>query len=101
MYCAVIKLANRKDRGANKDQMLIPGGKAGVWIAGSLGLLVVVAGIVLSLIPPAESTNKWMFETKLVAGTVLSVVLGLVLYLRGARQKARELSSSAGSSSPR
>jgi glutamate:GABA antiporter len=101
MYCAVIKLANRRDRGASKDQMLIPGGKAGVWIAGSLGLLVVVAGIVLSLIPPAESTNKWMFETKLVAGTVLSVVLGLVLYLRGARQKARELSSSgAGSSTP-
>jgi glutamate:GABA antiporter len=90
MYGAAIRLAYRKDRGANQNQMLIPGGKTGVWLAGSLGLLVVLAGIVLSLIPPAETVNKWIFETKLVSGTVFSLVLGVVLYLRGARQKARE-----------
>lgn len=90
MYGAAIKLAYRKDRGASANQMLIPGGKFGVWLAGSLGLLVVVAGIVLSLIPPAETANKWIFETKLVSGTAFSLALGLVLYYRGARQKARE-----------
>jgi amino acid transporter len=89
MYAAAIKLAYRKDRGANANAVLIPGGKLGVWIAGLLGMLVVMGGIVLSLIPPAESVDKWMFVEKLVLGTVVSILLGLILYYRGARAKAR------------
>src|SRR5580704_9224948 len=91
MYAAAIKLAYRKDRGANANAVLIPGGKLGVWIAGLLGMLVVMGGIVLSLIPPAESVNKGMFVEKLVLGTVASILLGLILYYRGVRAKAREI----------
>lgn len=90
MYGAVIKLAYRKDRGASQDAVLIPGGKVGVWIVGSLGFLVVLAGIVLSFIPPGESENKLAFEATLVAGTFCFVALGLILYFRGARAKTRE-----------
>ena len=90
MYAAVIKLAYRKDRAANPEAVLIPGGRVGVWIAGLMGLAVVVGGIALSLIPPGESSNKWIFEMKLVGGTAASVAIGLVLYFRGARAKARE-----------
>jgi amino acid transporter len=91
MYAAAIKLAYRKDRGANANAVLIPGGKLGVWIASLLGMLVVMGGIVLSLIPPAESVDKGMFIEKLVLGTVASILLGLILYYRGARAKAREI----------
>jgi amino acid transporter len=90
MYAAAIKLAYRKDRAADENAVLIPGGKIGVWIAGSLGFLVVLGGIGLSLIPPGETTNKWLFEAKLVGGTVLAVLVGLTLYFRGAREKSRE-----------
>jgi amino acid transporter len=90
MYAGVIKLAGRKDRGANGHAVLIPGGTPGVWIAGGLGLLVTVAGIVLSLVPPGETPNKLVFEIKLVSGTVATVVIGLALYLRGARAKESE-----------
>lgn len=90
MYAACIKLAYRKDRDENESAVLIPGGKLGVWIAGGLGLVVVVAGIALSFIPPGESTNKLAFEAKLVGGTVLSILLGLGLYFRGAREKSKE-----------
>ena len=38
-------------------------------------------------IPPGDTSSKFLFETKLVAGTVLSILLGLILYYRGARQK--------------
>ena len=89
MYAAVIKLAYRADRGSNSDAVLIPGGRTGVWIAGMLGFLVVLAGIVLSLIPPGEAENKWVFEGKLAGGTAVAVAVGLVLYARGARSKAR------------
>lgn len=90
MYGAAIKLAYRKDRASSRDAVLIPGGKLGVWIVGSLGFVVVLAGIVLSFIPPGESQNKLAFEATLVAGTFCFVALGLVLYFRGARAKARE-----------
>lgn len=92
MYVAAIKLAYRKDRTANSRAVLIPGGKAGVWIAGAMGFLVTSLGIVLSFIPPGESTNKALFVTKLVVGTGVTILLGLILYWRGTRQKSRELS---------
>jgi amino acid transporter len=90
MYAAVIKLAYRPDRRASESAVLIPGGKFGVWLAGSLGFVVVLGGIALSLIPPGESSNKWLFEAKLIGGTLGAVMIGLVLFLRGVREKSRE-----------
>jgi glutamate:GABA antiporter len=89
MYGAAIKLAGRPDRKTNAHAALIPGGKFGVWVASLLGFAVVIGGIALSFIPPAEAEHKWLFETKLVAGTFGGVLLGLLLYWRGARAKAR------------
>jgi amino acid transporter len=90
VYAAVIRLSYRADRAENKDAVLIPGGKFGVWLAGSLALAVVFIAIVLSFVPPGESTNKWLFELKLVGGTFFGIIFGLVLYYRGARAKRRE-----------
>jgi len=87
MYAAAMKLANRPDRKENSSAVLIPGGRFGVWLAGSLGFLVVLLGIVLSLIPPGETQNKLLFEGKLVGGTGLFVLIGLMLYWRGSREK--------------
>jgi len=87
MFAAVFKLAARKDRAENAHAILVPGGKAGLWLSGGLGFLVVLLGIVVSLIPPGDSTNKVLFEMELVVGTVGSILLGLVLYWRGARSK--------------
>ncbi len=99
MYAAAIKLAGCKDRTVNAHAVLIPGGKIGVWIAGGLGFLITLGGIVLSFVPPGESENKIVFSIKLVSGTVIAVALGLVLYYRGAREK--RLASSQGASSGR
>jgi amino acid transporter len=93
MYAAVIKLAGREDRRQNVHAVLIPGGKIGVWIAGGLGFLVTSAGIVLSFVPPGETTNKYVFSAKLIGGTVVAIGFGLVLYYRGVRQKSAESSN--------
>jgi amino acid transporter len=87
MFAAVIKLARRKDRNENPHAVLVPGGMPGVWITGSLGFLVVLVGILVSLVPPGDSSNKLGFELKLIAGTAGSILLGLILYWRGARAK--------------
>jgi amino acid transporter len=91
MFAAVIKLAGRRDRKENTHAVLVPGGNTGVWICGSLGFIVVLIGIAVSLIPPGDSMNKLGFEMKLVLGTGVSVLLGLMLYWRGARAKQAEL----------
>jgi amino acid transporter len=90
MYASAIRLAYRKDRTTTPGAVLIPGGVVGVWIASLLGIFVVIGGIVLSFIPPDESANKFLFVSKLIIGTVASVLFGLALYYRGARAKARE-----------
>jgi amino acid transporter len=87
MFGAVIKLAYRKDRTENPHAVLVPGGRTGTWICGSLGFVVVLIGIAVSLVPPGDSANKLGFELKLVGGTVASILFGLVLYWRGARSK--------------
>ena len=90
MFAAAIKLYGRPDRALNKQAVLIPGGKLGVWILSIIGFLIVLVGIVVSLVPPGESTNKLGFELRLVGGTVAAIALGLILYFRGARSKASE-----------
>jgi glutamate:GABA antiporter len=90
MYAAVIKLAYRPDR-ATSTAALIPGGKTGVWIAGSMGFIVVLASIILSVVPPGETANKLLFEVKLIGGTGFGLLLGVMLFLRGARTKAHEI----------
>jgi len=87
MYAAVIKLAYRKDREANKRAVLIPGGRVGVWIAGTLGFAVTLLSIIVAVIPTAEVEHVWGFELKLLGTTVVAVGIGLFLYARGARSK--------------
>jgi amino acid transporter len=87
MFAAVIKLAGRRDRKENPHAVLVPGGLTGVWISGGLGFVVVLIGIAVSLVPSGDAATKLGFELKLVAGTGASVLLGLILYWRGARQK--------------
>lgn len=87
MFAAVIKLSSRKDRKENAHAVLVPGGIAGTWICGGLGFAVVLLGIIVSLVPPGDSSNKIGFEIKLIGGTMISILLGLVLYWRGVRTK--------------
>jgi glutamate:GABA antiporter len=87
MFAAVLKLSNRNDRIENPHTVLIPGGKIGLWLSGVLGFVVVLIGIFVSLVPPGETVGKWSFELRLVGGTGVSILIGLILYWRGAHSK--------------
>jgi amino acid transporter len=88
MYAAAIKLAYRPERASQRDAALIPGGKTGVWIAGSLGFTVTLLSIVLAFIPSMDVSNKALYVVEIVVGTLVAMGLGVMLYMRGARQKA-------------
>jgi hypothetical protein len=94
MFAAVIKLVDRPDRRNNPHAVLIPGGKFGVWLAAGVGLVIVFAAMLISAVPPGDSANKFLFEVKLLVGTIGAMLLGLILYWRGARAKRAEESSS-------
>jgi glutamate:GABA antiporter len=93
MFAAVIKLVNRPDRRTNPHAVLIPGGKIGVWLTAGIGFLIALVCMVISLVPPGDSTNKFLFEVKVVAMTVAAILFGLVLYWRGARAKRMEVAN--------
>ena len=88
MFGAAIKLAYRKDRAENPHAVLVPGGKAGVWVLSTLAFLVTLLSIAVSVFPPGDSANRGLFVIKVVGCTVASIALGLVLYLRGARARS-------------
>ena len=90
MFASAIKLVGRRERLENKNAVLIPGGKSGVWIVSILGFMTVLIGIIVSLVPPGDSSDKLGFELRLVGGTVAAIALGLSLYRRGVRQKSAE-----------
>jgi glutamate:GABA antiporter len=90
MYAAAIKLAGRADRNENPQAVLIPGGKFGVWLTCGIAFAVTFACIFFSLIPPGDVTNKVFFEVKVAGTSIAAVALGLGLYYRGVREKARE-----------
>jgi hypothetical protein len=72
---------------SNPHAILVPGGRAGVWICGILGFVVVAVAIFFSIIPPGDTTSKALFEFKVVATTIVFILIGLALYWRGVRQK--------------
>jgi glutamate:GABA antiporter len=90
MFAAAIKLAGRADRAANPHAVLVPGGKAGVWIACTLAFSVTLLSIIVSVFPPGDSSNRKLFLIKVVGTTVLTVAVGLILYFRGAQKKRSE-----------
>jgi amino acid transporter len=90
MFAAAMKLATRPDRAANKQAVLIPGGRFGVYLTAGLAAVVTFASIIFSIIPPGDSSNKVLFEIKVIGSSIAAIAVGLVLYYRGARAKARD-----------
>jgi amino acid transporter len=57
-------------------------------IASVCGLSVTLIAIVLSAVPPPEVAAVWLFETKVIGGSVLIVAAGLFVFRRYGRGKA-------------
>ena len=89
MYAAAIKLAYRPDRRGDAEAVLVPGGKAGIWIAGSIAFLITLGSMIVAGISPDGGGSRWIYLIKVVVSTVVFIGFGLILYWRGARKKAK------------
>ena len=89
MFAAFIKLAYRENRAAEGKAVLVPGGKAGAWMAGSLAFVITLGAMALAMVPSEDVKNVLLFEISLVIATGAPIGIGLVLYWRGKRRKER------------
>jgi glutamate:GABA antiporter len=61
------------------------GFKFGQRWAGAAGGLIGVIGIVLSIVPPGDVSSAWLFELKVIGGTILLSLAGRAVFRRAAR----------------
>lgn len=60
----------------------------GLRTTAAAGLLVTVAGIAFSLVPPEGVASVWRFEAKLAGGCLLLVAAGRIAFARGRRARS-------------
>jgi len=77
LFAAAIRLRYKTPH--NPNAFRIPGGKVGIWIVGSTGILACLAAIVLGLIPPEtiKIDNIALYESLLIAGIIIFTLLPL------------------------
>ena len=68
---------------------LVPGGSIGCWIAAAVGFATTAFAIVVSAMPPADSTDETLFLVKVIGGSALLVGVGLAAFVRGRRRAVR------------
>jgi hypothetical protein len=64
-----------------------------VWFVSGIAFAVTLLSIIVSLFPPGDSANRWLFLSKVVGSTLAAMALGLTLYYRGVQAKRKEAGS--------
>ncbi len=86
LFISVIILRKQREESPKPSfGLTIPGGKSGLWIVAIAGFGATLISIILSLVPPADIKNVWVFEGKIIGGTVAFILVGLAFYWHGKR----------------
>jgi glutamate:GABA antiporter len=89
MFAALVKLAVRPGETLPPGAIPVPGGRPGATLAGLVGLLTTAVAIVFAVPAPEGTEHPALHVSKIVAGSLLMIVLGWILYRRGLRQARR------------
>jgi amino acid transporter len=79
MFGALIRLA------ARPDFTRVRYSRGTLLAAGTIGSVVTGLGTILAFVPPAHGEPAWVFETKMVAGTLILLTSGATLFYRSGR----------------
>jgi amino acid transporter len=80
IYLFIVFLIHRKRSEAAEGVMLAPGGTTGAWIIGLSGLAITLFAMVVATIPPAASTQPWLFRVKVIGGAAGFILIGGLIY---------------------
>lgn len=85
MFPAFLSLRRRRADVARPFS--VPGGPAGAWLAALLGEFFIVIACVFFFMPPEETTNVWAYELQIIGGTLVTILVGVVIYMRARRRR--------------
>ncbi len=87
LFVSLAKLrTNRELSREASGGLLVPGKKFGLWSVVIAGFFATAVSIIFSLIPPENVENPWIFEGKVLGGTLAFLMVGLVFYARGKKR---------------
>ena len=84
LFAAAIKLRPRIAQ--TPEAIAVPGGTAGSMLANGIGFVTTLAAMALALVPPSDTAGRAEFFVKIVGGTALFIVAGLMLYRMAKRR---------------
>ncbi|MBS0569526.1 MAG: amino acid permease [Proteobacteria bacterium] len=87
LFASALKLRARIGR--MPEAIAIPGGVAGSLVSNGLGFVATLGAIVLALVPPSDTGDKWDFFLKVIGGAAGFIVAGLALYWLAKRRAMR------------
>jgi glutamate:GABA antiporter len=82
MFASIVKLQGEP---AGRDTLRVPGGAPVAKLFGVMGFLVSVAAIVLACVPAEDDPNKTLAVVKIVGGSAVLLVVGVIIYFMGKR----------------
>jgi hypothetical protein len=80
MFASIVKLQREP---AGLQVLRVPGGSRVAKLFGVMGFLVSVAAIVLACVPADDDPNKMLAVVKIVGGSAVMVVIGVIIYFMG------------------
>ncbi len=83
MFAAIVKLQREP---AGPEVLRVPGGAPVAKLFGVTGFLVSVAAIVLACVPAEDDPNKTLAVVKIVGGSAVLLVIGVIIYFMGKRR---------------
>lgn len=89
VYLFITYLIHLNSRGS-AETALVPLGKLGGWVIGLSGLFVTLFAMIVAMIPPSSSANRWLFFLKVIGGAFAFVAVGGIIFTLSRRQAARK-----------
>lgn len=93
VYLFICFLSHCRRARAQNHVLKVPGGWSGALLIGLSGLFVTLFSMAATLVPPPDTPNPWVFEAKVIGGTIFFVMLGVVNYWRAKRVQMRSTSN--------
>lgn len=78
MYAAAIRL--RYTRPDVPRAFKIPGGKAGMWLVGGFGFVMMVILMIIAMLPPSQISEGGGYVAFMIIGTIVVAVIPLIIY---------------------
>jgi amino acid transporter len=83
MFASIVKLQSEP---AGPEVLRVPGGAPVAKLFGVMGFLVSIAAIVLACVPAEDDPNKTLAVVKIVGGSIVLVLVGVIIYFMGKRR---------------